>query len=190
MVSLAGLAESTVAQTPVTVPQQQLPGQTTPEVCLVSPRGDVSIYSLRPVFTWKGTAVRRIELTDLTENELAWSGNLDLPVPQLAYRLTPLVPGHRYRWVAFDASKKILGTAEFAILTEEERAPIETALNDLRTQLTQQGRSPTEINVEVVNYLASMGLETDAVTAAVNAVPSSPALGRYVRTVRDRNCSS
>ncbi|HEY9761100.1 MAG TPA: hypothetical protein V6D07_01180 [Trichocoleus sp.] len=188
--SLAGFSESALAQISVPVPQQALPGETTPEFCLVSPRDDAAIFSTRPVFSWKGGTVQRIELRDLTENELAWSGNLDLPVPQLAYRMTPLVPGHRYQWKAFGSSRQVVGTAEFEIMGEEERASIETALNTLRTQLTQQGTSPAQINVEVVTYLASMGLEADAITAAVNATPSAPALGRYIRTVRERSCNS
>lgn len=178
------------AQNSVPVPQQQFPSQPTRGICLVSPRDNASIFSTRPVLTWKGGAIQRIELTDLTQNEMAWSGDLELPVPQLAYRGTPLIPGHRYRWTGYGPSRAVLGTAEFAIMTEEQRAPIETALSTLRTQLAQQGKSPAEINVEVVNYLDSQGLEADAVITAVNAVPPAPALGRYVRTVRDRKCSS
>lgn len=188
----------TPAQAPngLPVPPQNLPGGVRGNqtgVCLVSPQGgnaNAAIFSTRPVFVWQGAVISRIELTDLTTGRVTWSGNPELPVPQVAYHSTPLTPGGEYRWTIYGRDGATLGSADFRVMTADQRAPIDAALNDLTARLTQEGRTPVEINLAVVDYLNAQGLWADAITASVNASPPSPALGRYVRTTRSRICNN
>ncbi|MBD0268406.1 MAG: hypothetical protein ICV77_08940 [Cyanobacteria bacterium Co-bin8] len=185
----------TRAQAPnLPVPPQSLPMGVRGEqgVCLVGPQETVAgeaIFSTRPVFVWQGATIGRIELTNVTEGRVVWSGQPELPVPQIAYHSTPLTPGHAYSWTLYSQGGEVLGTAPFQIMTAEQRADVDTALNTLVTRLNQEGRTPAEINVAVVDYFNTQGLWSDAITAAVNANPRSPILGRYVLTTRDRICS-
>lgn len=190
-----GLTAVAKAQQPsvLPIPPQNLPSGVQGEqgACLVSPQGDAAneaIFSTRPVFVWRGAMISRIELTDVTVGQLVWSGEPELPVHQITYHSTPLVPGHEYRWTLYSLTGEELGAAPFRIMTTEQRAPIETALSNLTTSLNQQGKTPAEVNVAVVDYFNAEGLWSDAVTAAVNAYPPSPALGRYVRDTRNRIC--
>ncbi|MBD0333924.1 MAG: hypothetical protein ICV62_00400 [Cyanobacteria bacterium Co-bin13] len=191
---LVSLPVQTGAQTPnVPVPPQSLPIGVRGEqgACLVSPQetsAGEAIFSTRPVFVWQGATISRIELTDVTEGRVTWSGRPELPVPQIAYHSTPLTPGNAYSWTLYGQAGDVLGTAPFRVMTAEQRADVDSALNALVTRLNQEGRTPAEINVAVVDYFNNQGLWSDAITAAVNANPRSPILGRYVLTTRDRIC--
>lgn len=189
------LGPAAVAQigVPLPVPPQNLPSGVQGEqgVCLVSPQGAETgkmTFSTSPVFVWQGAVIGRIELFDVTTGELAWSGTPELPVPQISYHSTPLTPGHEYRWTLFSRSNEPLGSADFAIMDEAQRSPIQLALDTLTDQLTAAGKTPAEINVAIVDYFNSQGLWADAVTAAIDAYPPSPSLGRYVRTLRSQIC--
>jgi hypothetical protein len=195
-ISVLGVAAPISAQAPtgLPVPPQSLPVGARGEqgVCLVGPRETVAgeaIFSTRPVFVWQGATISRIELTDVTEGRVVWSGRPELPVPQISYHSTPLTPGHEYSWTLYGQAGDVLGSAPFRIMTEDQRAAVDTALNNLVTRLNQEGRTPAEINVAVVDYFNAQGLWSDAITKAINANPRSPSLGRFVLNTRDRICS-
>lgn len=220
LLSPAGLAQAPLPEVSPQVPAQTLPAQTLPAqtfptqapglpvppqnlpagvrgnqpgVCLVSPQGvgaNAAIFSTRPVFVWNGPSISRIELTDRGTGQVAWSARPEVPVPQVAYNSTPLNPGGEYRWTLYGLDGALLGSADFRVMTVEQRAQVEAALSSLTARLNEEGRTPTEINLAVVEYLNSQGLWSDAITTSINASPASPALGRYVRTTRNRICDN
>lgn len=167
-------------------------GQTERSICLVSPQGSQpaeAIFSTRPVFVWERQSVSRIELFNVTEGRQVWSGRPELPVPQISYHSTPLIPGHQYEWTVYPVRSNLKPTtATFMLMGGAQRATIQAELDQLKATLTAQGVPATEINVAITDYFARRGLWADAITVAINSLPPSPILGRYVRESRDLIC--
>ncbi|WP_413161083.1 hypothetical protein ACL6C3_21485 [Capilliphycus salinus ALCB114379] len=153
----------------------------------------IEVFSDRPTLIWRGN-LARVELYPHNNDELLWSQDISEGSRQVQYTGVPLKPGQTYDLMLFETVSDTFPLpamqVTFTVMEADKRQQVSRVLEELNTELEQNGASEEMIALIRFNYLAENRLWSDALTEAFSVQnPSAELQELREETIPQKFCN-
>lgn len=142
----------------------------------------MKIWSLKPLFVWKGT-VPKINVNSDDGKKTLFSKDVN-GVDRILYQGEALQPGKTYKLEIFGTNDKShsIFSIPFQIMAAPEREEIATKLKDLEAMLKAKKANKEMIALHRANFFADRELWADVLQSALSVKnPSSSELKKFIQ---------
>lgn len=146
------------------------------------------VWSDRPLFLWKGRAVR-IELRSYDTKEVMWNQAIPPEATQVTYARKPLQLGQTYEGEIIDHLNG-RNPFTFKVMGAEQRDRIAAELTALEASLKDKGSTAEQIALQRANYFAQNQLWSDVLQAAFSVKNPSAELNDLICQTPAQFCGS
>jgi hypothetical protein len=159
------------------------------DLCFISPTNQKPIYSIHPLFLWKGN-FRRIAVANLGSKEFLGEIKHNKQKSFISYGgKEKLQPGEVYQWYGFIGENPAI-VAEFEVMNPQQRQVMSGDLKKLERQLQVKGANKEIIALHKVQYFIDQELWSDAIQEAYSVPNPSTELSQMLRDLPENLCKS